>query len=332
MKIKKTLLACITFSVIACSCGNKTTSNAMPSDVTGYQRISPKFNADSAYNFVQKQVDFGPRVPNTPQHTACGDYLVNELKTFGANVIEQKMSLTIYNGKKISGRNIIGSYGLEKKNRVLLFAHWDTRAYADSDSDKNFHTPILGADDGASGVGILLEVARNLYAQAPEVGIDIIFFDAEDYGTPSFLENQPEGNWWCLGSQYWSKNLHVKGYKAKYGILLDLVGGKDATFCKEYYSIRYADNIVEKIWSTARQLGYGKYFVARDGGAIVDDHVSINQNTGIPSVDIINYVKNGQTESFPEWHHTLDDNMTVINKETLEAVGQTILEVIYKEK
>lgn len=332
MKIRNTLLVCIAISIVACSCGNKATTNNTSIPVVAYEKISPTFNADSAYNYVQKQVGFGPRVPNTSQHIACGNYLVDELKRFGADVIEQKMTLTIYDGKKINARNIIGSYGLEKKNRVLLFAHWDTRAFADSDEEKNHHTPILGADDGGSGVGVLLEIARNIQMKTPEVGVDIIFFDAEDYGTPSFIDKQPEGDWWCLGSQYWSKNPHVKGYRAKYGILLDLVGGKDATFYKEYYSKRYADNIVEKIWSTARQLDYGKFFISRDGGAIMDDHVPVNQNMGIPCVDIINYKIESQNESFPAWHHTINDNMDNISKETLEAVGQTVLEVIYKEK
>lgn len=312
-------------SFIACGCNNKTTTK----QVEVYQKVSPDFNADSAYAFVQKQVDFGPRVPNTPQHVACGDYLVNELKRFGAEITEQKATLTAYNGTKLNARNIIGSYATDKKDKILLFAHWDTRPYADHDPKKeNYHTPILGANDGASGVGILLEIARQLQKQKPEVGIDIIFFDAEDIGVPAFSD-QHDNNSWCLGSQYWSQNLHSAGYNAKYGILLDMVGATDATFYKEGFSVEYAANTIERIWSTARQLGYGDYFQNKNIGYITDDHVPVNQYAHIPSVDIIHLNKNGGF--FPHWH-TVNDNMNNISKETLKAVGQTVLEVIYKEK
>lgn len=312
-------------SFIACGCNNKTTSK----QVEVYQKVSPDFNADSAYAFVQKQVDFGPRVPNTPQHVACGDYLVNELKRFGAEITEQKATLTAYNGTKLNARNIIGSYATDKKDKILLFAHWDTRPYADHDPKKeNYHTPILGANDGASGVGVLLEIARQLQKQTPEVGIDIIFFDAEDIGVPAFSD-QHDNNSWCLGSQYWSQNLHSAGYNAKYGILLDMVGATDATFYKEGFSVEYAANTIERIWSTARQLGYGDYFQNKNIGYITDDHVPVNQYAHIPSVDIIHLNKNGGF--FPHWH-TVNDNMNNISKETLKAVGQTVLEVIYKEK
>lgn len=312
-------------SFIACGCNNKTTSK----QVEVYQKVSPDFNADSAYAFVQKQVDFGPRVPNTPQHVACGDYLVNELKRFGAEITEQKATLTAYNGTKLNARNIIGSYATDKKDKILLFAHWDTRPYADHDPKKeNYHTPILGANDGASGVGVLLEIARQLQKQTPEVGIDIIFFDAEDIGVPAFSD-QHDNNSWCLGSQYWSQNLHSAGYNAKYGVLLDMVGATDATFYKEGFSVEYAANAIERIWSTARQLGYGDYFQNKNIGYITDDHVPVNQYAHIPSVDIIHLNKNGGF--FPHWH-TVNDNMNNISKETLKAVGQTVLEVIYKEK
>lgn len=314
---------------MACACGNKTTKNT---SVQSYQKISPDFNADSAYAFIDKQVGFGPRVPNTAQHVACGDYLVSELKRFGADVQEQNAILTAYNGTKLKSRNIIGSYGLDKKDRVLLFAHWDTRPYADHDSNSdNHYTPILGANDAGSGVGVLLEVARIIQSQSPEIGVDIIFFDAEDYGPPTFMENQPEGEWWCLGSQYWSKNPHAANYKAKYGILLDMVGAADATFYKEYFSKKYAASVIEKVWSTARQLGYGKYFIDKNGGMITDDHLPVNENMHIPSIDILDYKQGTNTGFVPHWH-TMKDNMDVIDRSTLKAVGQTVLEVIYKEK
>ncbi len=317
--------ACIT------ACSNKTNTVQDKQSVPSYTLVSPDFNADSAYYFVEKQVLFGPRVPNSPEHTVCGDYLVSELKRFGAEVTEQKADLKAFDGTVLKARNIIGSFMPEKGERVLLFAHWDTRPFADQDEPVNHHTPILGANDGASGVGVLLEIARMIQNQSPEVGVDIIFFDAEDYGEPSFLDSRSGGDWWCLGSQYWSKNPHKVGYTARFGILLDMVGAPDAVFSKEYFSQQHAGGIVEKIWDTARTIGYGKYFVDKNGGAITDDHVPVNVNMRIPSVDIIQLDRESST-GFGWYWHTLKDDMDNISKETLKAVGQTIAEVVYIEK
>lgn len=319
-------------ALAVCSCGNKTTKN-QTTPVEAYQKISPDFNADSAYMYVKKQVDFGPRVPNTKEHIACGDYLVNELKRFGADVTEQKAVLKAFDGTKLNARNIIGSYDKEKKDRILLFAHWDSRPFADQDANKdNYHKAILGANDGASGVGVLLEVARIIQQTQPALGIDIIFFDAEDYGTPAYSGIWPEGDWWCLGSQYWAKNPHVPNYTAKFGILLDMVGAKGATFYKEPISKEYAAHIIEKVWSTASQLGYGKYFIGKNGGGVTDDHLYVNQYRHIPSIDIIHYNMDQEESGFFSHWHTVNDTMDNIDKETLKSVGQTVLEVIFKEK
>lgn len=316
--------------LLACSCGQKTVSNTSVSQ--DYQQVSPDFNADSAYYFVDKQVSFGSRVPNSEAHKLCGDFLVSQLQSFGAKVFEQKTDLKAFDGTVLHARNIIGSFNSEKSERVLLFAHWDTRPFSDQDPDvKKHHTPVQGANDGASGVGVLLEVARLLKAKSPDLGVDIIFFDAEDYGTPYFADNADAGEWWCLGSQYWSKNPHVPGYKARFGILLDMVGAPDAAFLKEAMSRKYAAGVVEKVWGAARDLGYGKYFVDKNGGGITDDHIPVNENRGVPSIDIIHYDSN--TDSGFGWYwHTSKDDMNNISKETLKAVGQTILEVVYKEK
>lgn len=320
------------FLFIACACNNRSTNSGTTNTV--YNQVSPDFNADSAYAYVDRQVAFGPRVPNTSEHIACGDYLVAELNRFGAEVQEQKTTLTAYNGTKLNARNIIGSYGLDKKNRVLLFAHWDTRPYSDHDPNpENHNKPLLGANDGASGVGVLLEVARILQTKAPEVGVDIIFFDAEDYGTPEFAKKEGEltDHTWCLGSRYWSENPHVPNYKAKFGILLDMVGTEGATFYKEYFSMKYAKNIVEKVWNVAGHLNYGRYFIGKDGGVLTDDHIPVNEIRRIPSIDIIDYKMDNENGFFHSWH-TQKDDMSNISKETLKVVGQTVLEVIYKEK
>lgn len=319
------------------SCSNKPaeTASEQPSDqpvVTQASTNTPVFNADSAYQFVQRQVDFGPRVPNTSAHKQCGNYLASELKRFGAQVHEQEMTLTAYDGTALESKNIIGTYNAESEKRILLFAHWDSRPYSDEDPNKeNLHKPIDGADDGASGVGVLLEIARQLQQKAPAVGIDIIFFDAEDYGIPDFAEEKYgyKSGTWCLGSRFWGKNPHIKGYKADFGILLDMVGAKDAVFYKEYISMRHAARYVDKVWETARNLGFGKYFINANGGGVTDDHEAVIEETGIPCLDIINYDPQSEKGFRAHWH-TQNDNMKNIDKDVLKAVGQTVLEVVYQ--
>ena len=292
--------------------------------------VVPVFDADSAYSYVAAQVAFGPRVPNTGAHKACADYLASELERHGAKIYIQEAVLTAYNGDKLNAKNIIGAFNPDMSRRVMLFAHWDSRPYADWDADKaNHNKPIDGADDGGSGVGVLLEIARLMGANAPDIGIDIIFFDAEDYGTPEFVSKYTPDPW-CLGAQFWVKNPHVPNYKAEYGILLDMVGSKGATFYKEGYSVKYANMYVEKIWSAARNLGYGKYFINANGGTITDDHGYVIKGRGIPCVDIINLNPNGKNHGFGDHWHTMNDNMSIIDKATLKAVGQTVLEVLYK--
>lgn len=331
----KTYLITVATALSACFCscgasGNRTANNRTEEKVTVK---APVFNADSAYQFVRAQVDFGPRVPNSKEHVACGDYLANKLEQFGAKVYNQYADVKAYDGTILKARNIIGAYKPESKKRVLLFAHWDTRPWADNDKDsKNHHTPILGANDGASGVGVLLEVARLLQQQEPAIGIDIIFFDAEDYGTPQFYKGEHNEDTWCLGSQYWSKHPHVDNYNARFGILLDMVGGKQATFFKEGYSQHYAKDIVKKVWKKANEIGYGGYFIDQDGGGVTDDHLYVNEIAKIKSIDIIPYEEDNEQSSFGSTWHTVDDNMNVIDKSTLKAVGQTVLEVIYNEK
>ena len=289
----------------------------------------PIFNPDSAYYFVEKQVSFGPRVISSAPWKNCAIWLEKKFKTYTPNVIVQEAPITTYDGKKHTLKNIIASFSPEKNNRIALFAHWDSRHIADHDT-KNQDAPILGANDGGSGVGVLLELARQFSIKNPNIGVDIILFDAEDYGQPEDSKFPIMQDSWCLGSQHWSKNPHKPNYYARYGILLDMVGAKNATFRKEEISSYYAPNILEKVWRKANQLGYGNHFVFENAKQIVDDHLYVNQITGIPTIDIIEYDPATESNFNKHWH-THKDDMDNIDKNTLNAVGQTLLEVIYNE-
>lgn len=332
-RIRKTFTAvAVLASMALLSCGSSQQKSRPEETAEEAPVQAPRFDADSAYAFVKRQAEFGPRVPNTPAHRACGDYLAAQLERLGATVYNQQADLTAYDGTLLKARNIIGAYNTGSKKRVMLCAHWDSRPYADQDADeKNHQKPINGVNDGASGVGVLLEIARLLQRQAPAIGIDIVLFDAEDYGTPDFYRGTHKEDTWCLGSQYWGRIPHVPDYKARYGILLDMVGGKDATFYYEGYSARTANAPMKKIWEMARKAGYGKYFISQEGGEVTDDHVYVNRYRQIPCVDIIHYDVNSQTGFNPTWH-TVHDDLAHIDKATLQAVGQTVAAVIYNEK
>ncbi len=296
--------------------------------------VVPIFDADSAYSFIEAQVGFGPRVPGTTTHRKCADYLVAKLESYGATVVTQDVDLKAYNGDILKACNIIAQFQPGKQQRVMLCAHWDTRPWADSDPDKaNHYKPLPGANDGGSGVGVLLEIARHLANVKSNVGVDIVLFDAEDYGlheNDSHLWNKNRHSW-ALGSQYWSINPHSPGYSAKYGILLDIVGAPDSKFMYEGYSTRFANDVVTKVWQYADKLGYDNYFVDEDGGTITDDHYYVNTILGLPCIDIINCDPDSPN-GFGPYHHTMKDDMDWIDKSTLKAVGQTVMTVIYNEK
>lgn len=316
-------------------CDSATTSREAPPSEPLVDLPVPDFQADSAYAFVAQQVAFGPRVPNTEAHVATKEYLVNKLTDFGADVQVQEFEAEAFDGTSLQLSNIIASFYPESRKRILLAAHWDTRPFADKDTERT-DEPIAGANDGASGVGVLLEVARALQQAdtVPRVGVDIILFDGEDYGEPEGQKAPTAENtdrvWWCLGSQYWSENKHEPNYSAYYGILLDMVGAGEATFYQEGVSERVAPSIVEKVWSTAQQLGYNSYFVMKESPEIVDDHLYVNYNGKIPMVDIVEY-EPSNASYFADYHHTHADDMDIISRETLKAVGETVLHVVYGE-
>ncbi|MCA0236679.1 MAG: M28 family peptidase [Bacteroidetes bacterium] len=283
---------------------------------------APPFNADSAFVFVQKQVAFGPRVPNTPAHQKCSAWFANEFKRYGLSVISQKFEATHFKGTQFNAVNIIAQYRPELPRRILLAAHWDSRFQADKD-DKNKTAPIDGADDGGSGAAVLLEIARTLAAHPIDQGVDLILFDVEDQG-----DDNGEPETWCLGSQYWAKHLHKAGYMPYSSVLLDMVGAKDARFMKEGISMQVAPQTVDKIWALASSLGYSSYFIPETRSGITDDHVFVAREASIPMIDIISTPNEGD-DPFGRHHHRHSDNMSVIDKNTLKAVGQTMLAFLY---
>lgn len=312
--------------ILSPSCNNEPGTGRGQSGIAQVEGI-PSFNRDSAYNFIAKQVDFGPRNPGSDAHQACKEWLVAQLKSFGASVQEQDFNATIFSDQEVTGTNIFAQFNPESNRRLLFGAHWDSRPIADSPlSTERRDEPVLGADDGASGVGVLLEIARLIGADTTlDLGIDLVFFDVEDAG-------ESGGDGWALGAQYWSRNLPYDNVRPLYGVLLDMVGSKGARFAKERHSTIYASDQVEKIWSLARYMGYSNFFVNEVGGQITDDHLYVNTIAKIPMVDIINQVKgSGSKTGFGAHWHTHDDNMDIIDKTTIRSVGKLLLELIYRE-
>ena len=324
------------------ACGNSRKAPASVGADPVSARKGPTFSADSAYAFCQRQCDFGPRTMNSEAHEKCGQWIAQKFASYGLTVTEQRATLKGFDGTPLLANNIIASFNPGQQDRILICAHWDSRPWADNDPDEaNWKKPVMAANDGASGVAVMLELARLLSVQSSELsddskisqlstlnsqlGVDFICFDAEDWGADGDSDS------WALGAQYWSAHPHRDGYTARYGILLDMVGGQGARFYREGYSKYYAPKIVEKVWRTAEELGYGSFFPQKDGGTITDDHVPVNEVAGIPCIDIIPYYPDCRESSFgPTWH-TVNDDMAHIDANTLKAVGQTLVQVIFSE-
>ena len=321
------MIASIIISLTGCS----NTKNGSTTDAAAEQsKPAPRvaFSADSAYRFVEAQCEFGPRVPNTEAHRLCGDYLLEQLQRRCGAVTEQRVDLRAYDGTLLKARNFVAEFYPDKPKRILLLAHWDCRPWADSDADEaKHHQPVMGANDGASGVGVALEIARLLAANEPNVGVDILLADAEDWGD---RDGDSEDSW-ALGTRHWAANPHREGYVYPgSGILLDMVGDANAKFLKEYFSYRSDAKTLSMLWALAAQLGHADRFINDFGGAITDDHVEIIA-AGIPCIDIIDQRKDTPTGFCPQWH-TTDDTMSHISPATLAAVGETLAAYIFGMK
>lgn len=324
--IKIALIVCS--AIIATSCGGKTPVQATstPLSVEAQKGLSIEVDADTVFAFVEAQTSMGPRVPGMTGHDRCIAFIKERLVSYGAEVSEQD---TIFApaGTEIQPqrvRNITGRFNVGAPRHVLLLAHYDTRPWADEDSDPaNHDTPIAGANDGASGVAVLLEIARLMEQLPDNVEVEMLFVDAEDAG------NHTEDLSWCIGSQAWASSFDpLSRGIPEYAILLDMVGGKNAIFHREYFSEQYASRINNKVWNTAKQLGHGERFPNEIGGALNDDHIHI-LSVGIPAIDIVESA-NPTTQSFnPTWH-TLEDNIENIDRATLKMVGDVVINTIFR--
>ncbi len=330
--MKRIIYILLTVSLLA-ACGTTKKSQ------TTQSAVALTFNADSAYEFCAAQCDFGPRTMNSTAHEQCAQWIQQKFEQFGYQVTLQKADLKGYDGTILKSTNIIATAPVRSVAtqsqpipRIFICAHWDSRPWADNDPDEaNWHKPVMAANDGASGVAVMLELARMLQQNdSVRLAVDFICFDAEDWGIPQW-EEDVNGDSWALGAQYWAASDEAKSKTYQYAILLDMVGGQGAKFYREYYSMHYARNIVERVWQAANTAGYGSIFPYKDSGGVTDDHVPVNEKAGIPCIDIINHYPDCEQSSFgPTWH-TVSDDMQHIDRNTLQAVGQTLVQLIYSE-
>jgi len=316
------------FSCSSCNNNNHVTVDTISQKPVTVVHV-PEFDADSAYIYCGAQVKVGPRIPGTRSQRECAAYLEKMLRQYCDTVYVQKANVKVYDGSEKPMINLIGSFNPKAKKRILLLAHWDTRPWSDRDG-KEPKKQFDGADDGGSGAAVLIECARQFQKQKPDIGIDILLEDVEDYGPPEFESKWDEKDQYALGTQYWAKHPHTPNYRAFYGILLDMVGAVNARFPKEAGSMKYAPSVVNEFWSHAQSLGFGNYFVNEDANMIIDDHYYVNTINGTPTIDIINLRRETQTGFASHWH-AQSDNMSLIDRATLKAVGQSILEMLYKE-
>lgn len=327
MKFVKYIFLLSVVGLVACENGAKKNANATKEEVKKVQ--VPSFNEDTAFAFVKKQVDFGPRVPGTEAHAKTAKYFETVLKSYGAEVQVQNGKVKTFDGKTFELKNIIARFNPSETKRILLAAHWDTRPFADQDKN-NTNKAIDGANDGGSGVGVLLEIARQLSINKAAMGVDIILFDLEDYGQPENSKFPEMRDSYCLGSQYWAKNPTIPNYKPMYGVLLDMVGGENIYFTQEEVSRTYAPQVVEYVWQKAAQAGYSSNFSYEQTPAIIDDHYYINSIANIPMVDLIH--RDGTTLSgFWKHWHTHEDKLENIDKKSLKVTGQVLMQLIYSE-
>jgi hypothetical protein len=272
-----------------------------------------EFNGQAAFGYVERQMAFGPRVPNTPGHQRTGDWLEAQLRERADTVIVQPFTQRTSRGVTLRLRNFFARFRPQATERVLFLAHWDTRPKADKSANLGQQQlPVPGANDGASGVAILLGVADALKARAPQIGVDLLFVDGEDWG--DFTDTTET----LLGARYFAAHL-PPGYTTLFAVVFDMVGDKDLQIPQEGYSVSRAPEVVQRVWDTAKRLGYERVFVPRVTEALSDDHVPLQQ-VGIRAIDVIDF-------TFP-YHHTTEDTLDKVSAASLQIVGDVALALV----
>jgi len=279
---------------------------------------APEFPTDSAFALLRHQVALGPRAPGTEPHRAQLAWMADYLRARADTVVVQRFEHTPNDGgAPISMANVFARFAPENPTRILLAAHWDTRPSADNEGRReDRERPIPGANDGASGVAVLLALAQVLAAHAPPIGVDLLLTDGEDFGPGEMY----------LGAEHFAAQpVPGAGYRPLYGVLVDMVGDKEPRFPQEDYSRERAPEVVDRIWRLAHDMGLGGYFPMRNQGAISDDHVALN-DAGIRTANIIDF-DYGPGNRF--WH-TQEDDLANVGPEGLEVVGRVLLQLIYR--
>jgi len=273
-----------------------------------------EFDGAAAMESVRRQVAFGPRVPGSPGHRAMGDWLIAELQRSADTVMVQSWNHSTADGRVLPMRNVFARFNPRATRRVLYIAHWDTRPIADKEEDRaSAALPVPGANDGGSGVAILLGVAAALKKAPANVGVDLLFVDGEDYG--SFDTNTDV----LIGSSFFAEHMPGGNYAPEFGVLFDMVGDEFPVFLFETNSLQAAPDVVQRVWATAKRLGYETSFQSREYGAITDDHVPLIQK-GLKVIDIIDL-------DYP-WHHQLGDTPDKVSQRTLQMVGNVAMAVL----
>jgi Zn-dependent M28 family amino/carboxypeptidase len=277
-----------------------------------------RFDSAQAMRWVQFQVAAGPRVPGTPGHQAIAEWLERELKARADSVEVQAFTHVTVSGKKLELRNILARFRPSDPNRILYVTHWDTRPVAEADPDPAKRgLPIPGANDGASGTAMLLEMADALKQMPPSVGVDLLFVDGEDYGSFEEADSLKDV---LIGSRYFAEHLPA-GYHPLFAVLWDMIGGRNQKIYQEGYSLDRAPEVVERVWRAAEDLGLQRMFSPLNGGYITDDHVPLIQK-GIRAIDVIGF------ENYREWHHTMQDTVDKVSPETLGDIGRLALALL----
>jgi glutaminyl-peptide cyclotransferase len=277
-------------------------------------KSSNEFNADSAMSYIRQQMAFGPRIPGTAAWTKTGDWIVARLRATADTVVEQRWTHTLANGKTLPMRNIFARFKPNAKERILYVTHWDTRPVADSDPDPANRTkPFDGADDGASGVALQLAVADALKKLPPNVGVDLLFVDGEDWGT--FTPDVDV----LIGSSYFAEHLPNAGYRPMFGVLWDMIGDADLNIYQEVNSAQAAPEVVQKVWGLAKDMGYEKYFIPEAKEPITDDHVPLIK-AGLRVIDVIDIDY--------AYHHALGDTIDKVSAKSMKIVGEVAVALL----